>query len=82
MALCQALGLDIDLLTASYLVKSLAGQINVIIHAVGILTALPEILEENERVEYLSLGAGNTGRQFDLETDRRIAEFKFINWKV
>ena len=47
----------------------------------GILTALPEILEENERVEYLSLGAGNTGRQFDLETDRRIAEFKFINWK-
>ncbi|MDB4887864.1 MAG: hypothetical protein JWN79_3302, partial [Gemmatimonadetes bacterium] len=25
--------------------------------------------------------AGNTGRAFDLETDRRIAEFKFIDWQ-
>ena len=30
-------------------------------------------------VEYASLGAGNTGREFDLETNRRIAEFKFIH---
>lgn len=29
----------------------------------------------------LSLGAGNTGRAHDLETDRRIAEFKFIEWR-
>jgi hypothetical protein len=37
-----------------------------VIHAVGILTALPHILEHDERIETLSLGAGNTGRQFDL----------------
>lgn len=51
------------------------------IHALGILLCLPHVLEDGERVEYLSLGAGNTGRPFDLETDRRVAEFKFINWR-
>lgn len=81
LALCETQSLDSDLLTASYHVKSLAGQIHVIIHAAGILTSLPEILEQGEKIEYLSLGAGNTGRQFDLETDKRVAEFKFINWK-
>jgi hypothetical protein len=35
----------------------------------------------DETVEYVSLGAGNTGREFDLETNRRIAEFKFIHWR-
>lgn len=29
----------------------------------------------------MSLGAGNTGREHDLVTDRRIAEFKFIEWR-
>src|SRR5262249_32721491 len=29
---------------------------------------------------YTSLGAGNTGKPFDLETDRRVAEFIFTNW--
>jgi hypothetical protein len=38
-------------------------------------------LEPAERVEYLSLGAGNTGKAFDLETDLRVCEFKFINWQ-
>jgi hypothetical protein len=27
------------------------------------------------------LGARNTGRAFDLETNHRIAEFKFIRWQ-
>jgi hypothetical protein len=27
------------------------------------------------------LGAGNTGRAFDLETTLRVAEFKFIHWQ-
>jgi len=62
-------------------VKALAGQINVVVHALGILLALPAILQDGEVVEDLSLGAGNTGRSFDLETDRRIAEFKFIAWQ-
>jgi hypothetical protein len=58
-----------------------AGQINVIIHAAGILCSLPRILEPGEIVESVSLGAGNTGRRFDLETNRRVAEYKFIDWQ-
>lgn len=52
-----------------------------IMHAAGIMVALPWILESGEIVESLSLGAGNTGRDHDLETNRRIAEFKFIDWR-
>ena len=59
----------------------MAGQVNVLIHAAGILTALPSILKDSETVQTLSLGAGNTGRPFDLVTNRRIAEFKFIHWR-
>jgi hypothetical protein len=58
--------------------------VNVAIHALGILLALPEILEVlevGEVVEELSLGAGNTGRAFDLVTNVRVAEFKFIKWR-
>ena len=61
--------------------KRQAGQINVTIHALGILLCLPHLLEPGERVESVSLGAGNTGRLFDLETNVRVAEFKFINWR-
>jgi hypothetical protein len=46
--------------------KRLAGQINVVIHSLGILLCLPHILEVGEQVEKVSLGAGNTGREFDL----------------
>ena len=77
----QSAGIDREALIAAAVLKRLAGQINVTIHALGILICLPHILEANETVEYVSLGAGNTGRQFDLETDRRIAEFKFIRWR-
>lgn len=70
-----------DLFKAANVIKNTFGEINVIIHAVGILTMLPQILEPGEVVEYVSLGAGNTGRKFDLETNVRIAEFKFISWQ-
>jgi hypothetical protein len=70
-----------DVLAAALLIKGLAGQINVIIHAVGIVASLPYILEDGEVVRRVSLGAGNTGRAHDLETDRRIAEFKFVEWR-
>jgi hypothetical protein len=70
-----------ELLSSAYAMKRVAGQINVVIHAIGILLCLPHILEAGERVSSLSLGAGNTGREFDLETDRRIVEFKFIHWQ-
>jgi hypothetical protein len=68
-------------LSAAAEMKRLAGQINVTIHALGILLCLPHILEPHEQVEYVSLGAGNTGRLFDLETNLRVAEFKFIRWR-
>jgi hypothetical protein len=74
-------GIEAELLNAAGTVKRLAAQIHVIIHALGILLCLPHILEPDERIEYVSLGAGNTGKAFDLETDRRIAEFKFISWR-
>lgn len=70
-----------ELLEAAAAVKRIAGQVNVAIHAIGILLCLPHILEPKEVVEYVSLGAGNTGKPFDLETSLRVAEFKFIHWK-
>ncbi len=74
-------GVEAELITAARTVKLLAGQVNVIMHAAGILASLPYILESSEIVESLSLGAGSTGRDHDLVTDRRIAEFKFIDWR-
>ena len=68
-------------LAAASELKRIASQVNVTIHALGILLCLPHILEGSETIEYVSLGAGNTGRRFDLETDLRIAEFKFIRWR-
>jgi hypothetical protein len=53
----------------------------VLIHTLRILLCLPHILRPGEIIEYVSLGAGNTGRAFDLETNQRIAEFKFIRWQ-
>lgn len=79
--LCQASEIGLHLLESAFALKRVAGQINVLIHGLGILATLPHILAENEVVEDLSLGAGNTGRPFDLETNQRIAEFKFIQWR-
>jgi hypothetical protein len=70
-----------DLLSAAILVKKNASQIDEIVHALGIMLVLPNILEEGEIVESLSLAAGNTGKGFDLKTTKRIAEFTFIQWK-
>lgn len=70
-----------EVLTAAAAMKRIAGQINVVIHALGILLCLPRLMEPGEAIEYVSLGAGNTGKAFDLETTHRIAEFKFIHWK-
>lgn len=79
--LCESQRLGSGLLEAALELKKVAGQVNVLVHAAGILTALPSILKGSEVVRALSLGAGNTGRQFDLETNHRIAEFKFIRWR-
>ena len=70
-----------DALAAAGELKRLAGQVDVTIHALGVLLCLPCILRAGETIKYLSLGAGNTGRQFDMETNLRVAEFKFIRWR-
>jgi hypothetical protein len=73
--------IDDDVLRAALVLKQLAGEVNVLIHALGILLTLHHILEPGELVLSASLGAGTGGRPYDLETDRRIAEFKFTNWR-
>jgi hypothetical protein len=80
-AVLSTSGAKAEVLGAAGVVKQLAGQINVVIHALGILLCLPHILRPGEIIEYVSLGAGNTGRAFDLETNLRVAEFKFIRWQ-
>ena len=80
-AVLMTSGAKAEVLAAAGLIKQLAGQINVVVHALGILLCLPHILRSDEVIEYVSLGAGNTNRDFDLETNRRIAEFKFIRWQ-
>ena len=80
-AFLERAGAGHEALAAAAELKRMAGQVDVTIHALGILLCLPHILEVGETVEYVSLGAGNTGRRFDLETNVRIAEFKFIRWR-
>ncbi len=70
-----------ETMAAAAVIKLASAQINTTIHALGILNCLPKMLEKGETIEYVSLGAGNTNRRFDLETDRRVAEFKFIKWQ-
>jgi hypothetical protein len=73
--------ITVKLLRAAVRVKRAAAQIDEVVHAVGMLLCLAEILEDGEVIEAVSLAAGNTGKSFDLVTDRRIAEFTFIEWK-
>ncbi|MEV0335626.1 hypothetical protein [Nocardia sp. NPDC050717] len=76
-------GFSEDLLDAALAVRTHVGRLNDVIHATVIARVLPAILEPGERIARRpSLGAGNDStRPFDLETDRRIAEFKVAQWK-
>ncbi|PCJ21872.1 MAG: hypothetical protein COA96_15065 [SAR86 cluster bacterium] len=78
---CESNAINKGLLNSALIVKQASSQIDVIIHASGILYSLPRLLEKGEFVESVSLGAGNTGKKFDLETNLRVAEFKFIDWQ-
>lgn len=71
----------LDLLRTAVYVKRAAAQIDTVVHTVGILLCLPELLEDGEQIQAVSLAAGSTGKSCDLVTDRRIAEFTFIDWK-
>lgn len=72
-----------DLLDAALDVRRNVGRLNDVIHATVIARTLPLILEDGEQITVRpSLGAGNDpSRPYDLETDRRIAEFKVAQWK-
>lgn len=76
-------GLTEEMLFAALTVRSQVGRLNDVIHACAIALTLPHILEPGEQIVVRpSLGAGNDpSRPFDLETDRRIAEFKVAQWK-
>lgn len=78
---CGDQGIDDAFMASALSIKKVAGQINTIIHAAGILRSLQSVLEPGEQVLSVSLGAGNTGRKFDLETNLRVAEYKFIDWQ-
>jgi hypothetical protein len=75
-------GITLDLLIATMAVRAELGRMSDLIHAAGIVLALPHLLEPSERVKGRpSLAAGNDpSRPFDLETDRRVAEFKLSVW--
>lgn len=74
-------GISEHALLGALAIKAMAGQINVVVHVLGILASLPHVLEADEIIESLSLGAGNTGKRFDMETSKQVAEFKFIGWR-
>lgn len=77
-----AAGLTEQLLQAALIVRRDVGRVSDVIHATVIALSLPLILEEGEVVSNRpSLGPGNDrSRPFDLETNRRVAEFKVAVW--
>jgi len=76
-----SLGITSSLLESVITLKRAPDQINFLVHSIGVLHALPKLLGSDEVVQYLSLGAGNSDRPFDLETNERIAEFNFSDWQ-
>lgn len=77
----SARGVSPDLLRGALLVRGRLGRINDLIHAAAIALALPELLEPDEILRRPSLAAGNDpSRPYDIETDRRVAEFKLARW--
>lgn len=73
---------DERLLSAAFLARRHLGRLNDLIHAAAISLALPHLLEPGEELLRPSLAAGNdSSRPFDVETDRRVAEFKLARWQ-
>lgn len=80
--LLRTAGVSPTLLKDAMTVRARIGRVSDVIHAAAIALALPELLEPAEVIARPSLGAGNDpSRPFDLETDRRVAEFKLARWK-
>lgn len=75
--------LSLETAVAAMSVRESLGRISDLIHASVICAALTRILEDGERIVVRpSLASGNDPtRHYDLETDRRIAEFKVAVWQ-
>lgn len=78
----RASGADHELLSAAITVRRDLGRISDLIHAAAIVLVLPQVLEDGEQIiNRPSLAAGNDpSRPYDLETNRRVAEFKLSRW--
>lgn len=81
-AASTALGVDSSLLSSAVVVRREFGRLSELIHAASILVLLPGLLEEGETlVNRPALGSENDARRpFDIETNRRVAEFKLGRW--
>lgn len=77
---CSSVNVNDNLLLAAARLRAASAQIDVVMHAVSILLCLPRIIEPDEIIVNLSLGAGNRGSNPDLVTTKRAAEFKLIRW--
>ena len=77
-----AAGVDGSLLAAALATRRQLGRLNDLIHASAIGLVLPQLLEPGEVVHGRpSLAAGNDPtRPYDLQTTKRIAEFKLAVW--
>lgn len=75
-------GFQPALLEAALLIRWDLGRLNDLVHAAAISLTLPLIVEPGERLTSRpSLATGNDPtRPFDLETDRRVVEFKVGIW--
>lgn len=81
-SIVESHGITADLLSAALIARERLGRINDIIHAAAIAVVLPHLLDPDELLRRPSLAAGNDPtRPFDVETDRRIAEFKLARWR-
>lgn len=74
-------GVSAELLRSAFAARDALGKLSDLIHAAAIALVLPRILEPGETLVRPSLAAGNTPeRLFDVETNRRVAEFKLARW--
>jgi hypothetical protein len=80
-AVAAEYGVTVALLRAAIVSREALGKISDLTHAAAITLSLEHILESGEKLVRPSLAAGNTkARLSDVETDRRVAEFKLARW--
>ncbi len=75
-------GFTPKLLAEAFTLRRHLGRLNDLIHGAAMTMALPHILEPNEVVAHPPWLAANADpvHTFDLETNRRVADFKLAVW--